>query len=144
MEEKCILDPNRDCLGLMKARELEAEFNDFKKRNDSSHKEYYDRLAVLEKQWAVQSEQYRNIIEKLVSVTDSLKDLKEDSREMVDTISPVKHRIEELEKKYDNVASEVKVMKEKPGKRWEGLVEKVFGIIVAAIAGFVLAKIGLQ
>lgn len=144
MEEKCILDPNRDCLGLIKARELEEEFSDFRKRNDSSHKEYYDRLAVLEQQNAVQNEQYRNIMEKLASMTESLKEIKEDSKEMVGKLSPLTHRVDELEKRCDTMAADVKFMKEKPGKKWDTIVEKIVWLIVAAVVGLALAKIGLQ
>lgn len=144
MEEKCILDPNRDCLGLIKARELEAELDDFRKRNDTSHKEYYDRLAVLERQNAVQNEQYRNIMEKLVSVTDNLVELKDGNRELVEKLSPLNHRVDDLEKKYDSVAADVKMIKEKPVKRMDGIIDKVLWFFIAAVLTIIAAKIGLQ
>lgn len=144
MEEKCILDPTKDCLGLIKARELEHDLEDLRKRNDSSHKEYYDRLAVLERQNAVQNEQYRNIMEKLVSVTENLVELKDGNKELVSTLSPLKHRVDDLEKKYDGIAADVKMIKEKPGKRFDGILDKIIGFFIAAVLTIIAAKIGLQ
>ncbi|WP_300844054.1 hypothetical protein [uncultured Acetatifactor sp.] len=108
MPEKCILDPERDCLGLMKARELEKDVNELRKQNSSSHERIFDRLGELEKQEGIQLVQYEHIMEKL-----------------------------------DQLAGDVKELKAKPGKRWEGIVEKAIGILVAAVLGFMLARLGL-
>lgn len=108
MPEKCILDPERDCLGLMKARELEKDVNELRKQNSSSHERIFDRLGELEKQEGIQVVQYEHIMEKL-----------------------------------DQLAGDVKELKAKPGKRWEGIVEKAIGILVAAVLGFMLAQLGL-
>ena len=108
MPEKCILDPERDCLGLMKARELEKDVNELRKQNSSSHERIFDRLGELEKQEGIQLVQYEHIMEKL-----------------------------------DQLAGDVKELKAKPGKRWEGIVEKAIGILVATVLGFMLARLGL-
>lgn len=108
MSEKCIIDPERDCLGLMKARELEKDLNDLRKQNSSSHERIFDRLGELEKQEGIQVVQYEHILEKL-----------------------------------DAMAGDVKELKEKPGKRWEGIVKNLIEIVAAAVAGFFLAKFGL-
>lgn len=41
------------------------------------------------------------------------------------------------------LANEVDELREKPGKRWESLVDKIIWAVAAALLGFVLAKIGL-
>ena len=108
MPEKCILDPERDCLGLMKARELEKDVNELRKQNSSSHERIFDRLGELEKQEGIQLVQYEHIMEKL-----------------------------------DQLAGDVKELKAKPGKRGDGIVEKAIGLLVAAVLGFMLARLGL-
>ena len=108
-QETCILDPERDCLGLMKARELEKDVNELRKQNSSSHERIFDRLGELEKQEGIQVVQYEHILEKL-----------------------------------DQLSGDVKELKAKPAKRWEGIVEKAIGLVVAAIVGYVLAQVGLQ
>ena len=41
------------------------------------------------------------------------------------------------------IDGKVTALEEKPAKRWDSLVEKVVWAIVAAVVGFLLAKIGL-
>lgn len=77
------------------------------------------------------------------------------------------HRLTEVEKRQDNldklvatvevlavkesnvetvvneIKTDVKDLKSKPAKRWDGLVDKAIWAVVAAFIGFVLAKLGL-
>lgn len=41
------------------------------------------------------------------------------------------------------LTGEVEELKDKPGKRWDGLVDKVIWAVAAALLGYVLANIGL-
>lgn len=41
------------------------------------------------------------------------------------------------------LTNEVEELKEKPGKRWDGLVDKIVWAVAAAALGFILAQIGL-
>ena len=53
---------------------------------------------------------------------------------------------EQLKHMNDGVAAltgEVEELKEKPSKRWEGLVEKTIWFVISALLGFVIAQIGL-
>lgn len=68
---------------------------------------------------------------------DSLDDL-------VSTVKVLADREKRVEDDVGEIKNDVKEMKEKPGKRWEGVVEKVILIIVTAVFTFVLAKIGLE
>ena len=51
---------------------------------------------------------------------------------------------EHIMEKLDQLAGDVKELKAKPGKRWEGIVEKVIGLVAAAVVGYFLARLGLQ
>lgn len=77
------------------------------------------------------------------------------------------HRIEELEKRQDNleeltgtvkvlavreqnvendvkeIKNDVKALTNKPAKKWENLSEKIILTIASAVVGFILARIGL-
>lgn len=77
------------------------------------------------------------------------------------------HRLDEMEKRQDNldklvtsvevlatkqqvmetdvkeIKADVKSMTEKPGKRWEGIVDKVVWAVLAAVIAFLLGRIGL-
>lgn len=122
MPDKCIVNPNVDCLGLIRAEELakdiqsvEKDMEDMRERNDKSHKEYFDRLALLEAHNKVQDAHYGHIIEKLTDITNK--------------ISSVSARIASIETKS--------------GKKWDSMVEKAIGIVLAAVIGYVLAHVGL-
>ena len=65
MDEKCILDPQRDCPGLQKANMLEKQMSEWREASRSTHKELFDRMRELEKAEAARNEQYDNIMEKL-------------------------------------------------------------------------------
>lgn len=78
-----------------------------------------------------------------------------------------RHRIEDMERRQDNlddlvasvavmakeqehikedvteIKDDVKTLADKPGKRWDGLVDKVVWAVCAAVIAFVLAKVGL-
>lgn len=121
-ENKCILNPAVDCLGLIRAEELakdiqhtEQDLIDLREHNEKNHKEYFDRLALLEAHNKVQDAHYEHIIEKLTNINDQLTGL----------------------------CTRITAIEAKPGKRWEGIVEQLIGIVVATVVGFMLAKFGM-
>lgn len=67
-----------------------------------------------------------------------------------DTLDGIASAVQVLAVKEQNVENDVKEIKSdvkslanKPAQRWESLVSQIITIVVAAIAGFILAKIGL-
>ena len=65
MDDKCILDPQRDCLGLQKANMLEKQMDQWREQARSTHEKLFDRIRELEKAEAARNEQYESIMEKL-------------------------------------------------------------------------------
>lgn len=47
---------------MIKARELEKDLGNLRERNSVNHKEFFDRLAIIDTMDAVQREQYGQII----------------------------------------------------------------------------------
>lgn len=69
---------------------------------------------------------------------------------MVDTVHKLALSVNELANKLgnmqgrmDSLCEDVEEIKEKPAKRWEGVVEKVLYTVVGALATYLLAKVGL-
>lgn len=69
---------------------------------------------------------------------------------MVDTVHKLALSVSELannlgnmQEKVDGLCEDVEEIKEKPGKRWDGMIDKILFTIVGAIVTFVLAKAGL-
>lgn len=115
MDDKCLLDPNRDCFGLIKAREIEQDLNELRKQNASTHERIFDKLNEMGKKDAVQEEKYNHFLEKMMTLTD----------------------------KIEHLTNRLSVIEAKPAKKWEGMVEKVIGAVILAIAGFFLGRLGL-
>lgn len=69
---------------------------------------------------------------------------------MVDTVHKLALSVSELaskqgtmQDKLDGLCSDVEEIKEKPGKRWDGLIDKIIFTIVGAVVAYMLAKLGL-
>lgn len=115
MAEKCVFNPDSDCVGFAKAEELKKEVEELRKHNDESHKEFYNRISVLESHNQVQDAHYEHIIEKLTDVTSKLSD----------------------------ISKRLAALELKPAKKWESTVEKVAWALIAAVLTLALTKIGL-
>ena len=74
---------------------------------------------------------------------DEMEKRQDDLDELVSTVKVLAVREEAVENDVKEIKSDVKTLAGKPGQRWEGLVNQIITILVAAIAGFILAKIGL-
>ncbi len=48
-----------------------------------------------------------------------------------------------ISKKLDEISATVKTMADKPGKRWESMVEKAIWAVCAAVIAWFLARMGL-
>lgn len=74
---------------------------------------------------------------------DDMEKRQDNLDELVGTVKVLAVREEAVENDVKEIKSDVKSLASKPGQRWEGLVNQIITIVVAAIAGFILAKIGL-
>ena len=52
-------------------------------------------------------------------------------------------RYESINTKLDELTMMVKELTSKPGKRWDGIVDKAIWAVCAAVIAFLLAKVGL-
>lgn len=73
---------------------------------------------------------------------DSLEKRQDNLDELVGTVKVLAVREENVETDVKEIKSDVKSLTGKSGKLWDGMVEKIIMIIIAAVVGFVLAKIG--
>ena len=73
---------------------------------------------------------------------DNLEKRQDNLDELVGTVKVLAVREENVETDVKEIKSDVKSLTGKSGKLWDGMVEKIIMIIVAAVVGFVLAKIG--
>ena len=71
-------------------------------------------------------------------------------REMFERISALersgatlKTKLDGMDEKLDGITEKVNTLADKPGKRWEALVEKALWAVAAAVIAFLLGRVGL-
>ena len=74
---------------------------------------------------------------------DQMEKRQDDLEELTSTVKVLAIREENVETDVKEIKSEVKKLTSKPGQRWEKVVEITITIVVGALVGFILAKIGL-
>jgi hypothetical protein len=74
---------------------------------------------------------------------DDMEKRQDDLDELVSVVKVLAVREEAVENDVKEIKSDVKSLTSKPAKRWDSLVNQLITILVAALAGFVLAQIGL-
>ena len=65
-QEKCLVDPSRDCLGLAKAEMLEKQMDEYRRQSRETHSELYNRITELEKSNACSNDQKQNLVHDLI------------------------------------------------------------------------------
>jgi hypothetical protein len=63
--------------------------------------------------------------------------------ELASSVKVLATKQETVETDVKEIKTDVKALTEKPGKRWESIVDKALVTIAAAVIGFVLARLGL-
>lgn len=74
---------------------------------------------------------------------DDLEQRQNDLDELVGVVKVLADREGRVEEDVREIKSEVKTLTGKPGQRWEKLLEVILTVVVGAVVGFILAKIGL-
>lgn len=63
--------------------------------------------------------------------------------ELVTSVALLAQAQESVKIDVQEIKEDVKALTEKPARRWDDFVGKLFWLLVAAVVGFALAKIGL-
>lgn len=73
---------------------------------------------------------------------DTIEKRQDNLDELVGTVKVLAVREENVENDVKEIKSVVKSLAGKSGRRWDGMVDKIIMILVAAVVGFMLAQIG--
>lgn len=73
---------------------------------------------------------------------DTIEKRQDNLDELVGTVKVLAVREENVENDVKEIKSDVKSLAGKSGRRWDGMVDKIIMILVAAVVGFMLAQIG--
>lgn len=74
---------------------------------------------------------------------DKLEERQNNLDDLVGTVKALAVREENVENDVKEIKSDVKTLTNKPAERWEDIVKTVLSVVVAALAGFFMAKFGM-
>ena len=111
MDDKCILDPERDCIGKAAAVKLEA------------------RIQSLER-WQTESQKFHSTFYDW-------------QRGQIARDAKLDEQSSNMEKSLNKLVARQEAEDQKPGKRWDAIVDKAIWAVLAAVIAFILAKFGL-
>ena len=74
---------------------------------------------------------------------DTLEKHTEALNTLATSVAVMAERVETTGDKVDSLCADVQELKAEPGKRWKYVVEKAIYIVVAAVMGFIIARLGL-
>lgn len=74
---------------------------------------------------------------------DAVEKWQADFSDLISTVKVLADREERVEKDVGEIKEAVQEIREKPGKRWEGVVEKALFTAVGGVVTFLLVKLGL-
>lgn len=74
---------------------------------------------------------------------DEMEKRQDNLDDLVTTVKVLAVREEAVENDVKEIKGDVKSLTSKSAKRWDNLINQIITILVAAVAGFILAKIGL-
>ncbi|MBS7360258.1 MAG: hypothetical protein KIG53_06615 [Oscillospiraceae bacterium] len=101
------------------------------KRGELMENEYEHRLTAVESR----SKSNEHRIKKVEERQDEL-------GELVTSVKVLAEREQNVESDVKEIKDDVKILREKPAKRWDKVIELIIAAVVSAVAGFVLAKVG--
>ena len=168
-ENRCILDPERDCLGLRRAEEvagdvkaLDRKLDELRQGASETNARFGGRIGRLEAREEVREEQYKHVREKLEGITrdmevfqrenkdsvaelrrehkESMEELRKGNREILDAVTPLKHKVEGLA----HLEEDVEELKKKPGKTWEHIKAQALAWAVAAVMAIIAGAMGIS
>lgn len=93
-----------------------------------------EKVMELEKDSAAQHEQLKSVFSRL----DKQDAIIESLRALTSTIGTLADSQARIEKKINNITTDVDELKAKPGKRWEAVVGYVLAAVVSGVIGFML------
>ena len=144
MEEKCSIEPRRECDVKQRVIQVENELNDLRRQNAGTHERFGERIGELESHNKVQDVEMRSLQKTMDDMSGDLRELKTEARGISTQLPVIATQVAAIHERHKATDADVDELKEKPGKRWEATVGQIIGLVVAALVGLLLARLGLK
>lgn len=144
MDDKCTVDPKRECDVRQRVIQVENELSDLRRQNAGTHERFGERIGELEAHNKVQDVEVRQMQKSLDAMSGDLREVKAEAKEMSKTLPVIATQVASIHESSKAVDADVEEIKSKPGKRWDSTVGQIIGLVVAALVGLLLARLGLS
>ena len=74
---------------------------------------------------------------------DEMEKRQDNIEDLVATVKVLADREERVEDDVKEIKNDVKTIKDKPGKRWDAIIDKIIWAVLAAMIAFLLGRVGL-
>ena len=144
MDKECPVQPKRECDVRQRVIQVEAELNDLRRQNSGTHERFGERIGELEAHNKVQDVEVKNLQKSIDGMSGDLRELKDETREISKQLPVIATQVNAIHETSKAVDADVDELKGKPAKRWESTVGQIIGLVVAALVGLLLARLGLS
>lgn len=144
MDKECTVEPKRECDVRQRVIQVEAELNDLRRQNAGTHERFGERIGELEARDKVQDVEMKNVQKSVDAMSADLREVKDEAREISKQLPVIATQVNAIHETYKAVDADVDKLREKPGKRWESVVGQIIGLVVTALVGLLLARMGLN
>ena len=74
---------------------------------------------------------------------DKMEDANKAIQELVTSVAVLAEQMKSMNESMNTLTGKVEQIEAEPGTRWKSVVEKVTLLVVAAVVGYILARVGL-
>jgi len=74
---------------------------------------------------------------------DEMEERQSSLQSLATSVAVLANREERVEKDVKEIKADVKTLTDKPGKRWDAIVDKLVWAVLAAVVAFLLGRMGL-
>lgn len=143
MDKECTVEPERRCDVRQRVAQVEQDLNELRRQNSGTHERFGERIGELEAHNKVQDVEVKNLQRSIDGMSGDLRELKDETREISKQLPVIATQVKAIHENSKAVDADVDELKGKPAKRWEATVGQIIGLVVAALVGLLLARLGL-
>lgn len=75
---------------------------------------------------------------------EAMENRQKDMEDLISSVAVLAQRMGTVENNVSEIRGNVRTLMEKPGKRWDSVIEKTLLVVVGAVVAWLLAQAGIQ
>jgi len=87
-----------------------------------------------------ENERYNCLAQRVEAIEKRQKDMED----LISSVAVLAQRMGTVEKNVAEMSVNVRTILDKPGKRWDGVVEKAILVVAGAVVAWLLTKVGIH